>query len=422
MRSQGILERTRLASAAVMTRPACFISSETSVNLSKQNLTNQFDAARQPIMEDDIKLWAKAGHGSGVTISGDSSARLTNLTAQATLKYSMKDYNAAAELYSHATELQARINGELSPGNADLLYVYGRCLYHVAVENSDVLGSKVAGEKPTEDLKEPEKIKPLDEGNVGKAVAKVVKENTKSVQPLEEGGQGSKPYFQFSGDENFGASDEENDGGKPDEEDEDADDEDDFANAYEVLDLARVLLLRKLEETKANNSKSRTTSDSPQLQQIRERLADIYDLQAEISLEGERFGNAVTDLKSALDLKMSLFPQHSSIIAEAYYKLSLALEFSSVTQQRDENGNIEEGKHSNIDYAMREDAAKKMEAAIASCRLRIQKEESKLQDTMPVEEDRSSLKVSRHEIDDVKEMVMDMEQRVSHIVLSYVHI
>ena len=74
-------------------------------------------------------------------------AQFDDLKAQATLKYSVKDYDAAAELYSQATELQAELNGEMSAKNADLLYAYGRCLYHVAVKNSDVLGSKVAGER-----------------------------------------------------------------------------------------------------------------------------------------------------------------------------------------------------------------------------------------------------------------------------------
>ena len=51
-----------------------------------------------------------------------------------------------------ATELQAKLNGEMSAQNADLLYAYGRCLYHCAVKNSDVLGSKVAGEKQEDGL------------------------------------------------------------------------------------------------------------------------------------------------------------------------------------------------------------------------------------------------------------------------------
>lgn len=88
--------------------------------------------------------------GTSVTANGGGTtqlAQLDDLKARATLKYSIKDYDAAAELYSEATELQAELNGEMSSLNADLLYKYGRCLFHVAVKNSDVLGLKVAGEK-----------------------------------------------------------------------------------------------------------------------------------------------------------------------------------------------------------------------------------------------------------------------------------
>ena len=87
---------------------------------------------------------------TSVTANGGGTtqlAQLDDLKARATLKYSIKDYDAAAELFSEATELQAELNGEMSSLNADLLYKYGRCLFHVAVKNSDVLELKVAGEK-----------------------------------------------------------------------------------------------------------------------------------------------------------------------------------------------------------------------------------------------------------------------------------
>lgn len=80
----------------------------------------------------------------------DTSARLAqldHLRAQGTLKYNVKDYDAAADFFSQATELQAEVNGEMASQNADLLYDYGRCLFHVAVANNDILGSRVAGEK-----------------------------------------------------------------------------------------------------------------------------------------------------------------------------------------------------------------------------------------------------------------------------------
>ena len=367
---------------------------------------------------------------TGVGLNGDGRTQLRNLTAQATLKYSVKDYNAAAELYSQATELQADINGEMSPENADLLYAYGRCLYHVAVKNSDVLGSKVAVEKCEEGHKQRGSGKLVEEQTIGEAdgqqqriaeevVTKVVEEKDGPIRPTEEANRGSKPYFQFTGDENFDTSDEEEEeeeekGAEADAEDaEDADAEDDFVNAYEVLDLARVLLLKKLEEIENNSGKGKERGESQQVQRLKERLADTYDLQAEISLEGERFNNAVVDLRSALELKKGLFPQESSLVAEAHFKLSLALEFSSVTQQRNEKGEADSGIDAHVDEAMREEAALEMEEAIASCRLRIEKEEATLLNSPKANGDSGKLKITKGDVADVKGMVKEMEQRVS---------
>ncbi|KAI9878724.1 MAG: hypothetical protein M1830_010684 [Pleopsidium flavum] len=366
-----------------------------------------------PDAEDD-------GYSKGV-----SQARLVDLTAQATLKYSIKDYSAAAELYSEATELQAELNGEMSSKNADLLYAYGRCLYHVAVSNSDVLGSKVAGEQQGNGAKKSKSKTTNGESSAGGAsdaqdriaeeVVTQVVEDEDCVKDEKAGGESAndKPFFQFTGDENFDDSGNDEDG-----EDEDAngaeveDEEDDFVNAYEVLDLARILLLRRLGETQVTDGKGKATEESEDVKQIKERLADTHDLQAEISLEGERFPNAVEDLKASLALKQDLFPKDSSLIAEAHYKLSLALEFSSVTQQKGEDGEADVGKEAHVDEAMREEAAQEMEAAIESCRLRIQKEEANLTSGVASTANSGNSKVTKESIDDVKDMVADMEQRL----------
>lgn len=354
--------------------------------------------------------------------------RLQDLLAQATLKYSVKDYSAAAELYSQATELQADLNGEMSPQNADLLYQYGRCLYHVAVSNSDVLGSKVAGEKQREEKSKSSKSQKqngrgsahgLTGGNeriAEEANTKVVEEQDGVQEPMENITVDEKPCFQFTGDENWDDSDEEADGAEGGEENADEEEEDDdFVTAYEVLDLARVLLGKKIEEVQGSEGKGTATAASEDMKQLKERLADTYDLQAEISLEGERFPTAVVDLRAALSLKRELFPQESSLIAEGHYKLSLALEFSSVTQQNGEDGKGEGGNVSHVDEAMREEAAKEMEAAIASCTLRIQQEELRLASDPTCHMAAGKHKVTMESIDDVKEMVKDMEQRVSHV-------
>ena len=336
--------------------------------------------------------------------------QLEELVAQATAKYAVKDYRSAAELYSRATELQAEINGEMAPANADLLYAYGRCLYHVAVLNSEVLGSKLAGEAkdapskkssssnaPAPATRTAEK-KEAESAKTEELVEAVVEEKQMEATSGEVTAE-SKPFFVFTGDEGYDESDDED----ADEDGEgagaDDDDDDDFSNAFEVLDLARVLLQKQLEEKKDDQTAARP---------IEERLADTYDLQAEISLEGEQFANAATDLRSGLTMKTALYPFESSLIAEAHYKLSLALEFAAVTHQKDASGEIDASKPATVDQSMRDEAAQHMEQAIASCRQRIQTEEAKL---APAGTSAKG-KVTRQSIDEVKEMVADMEQRV----------
>lgn len=245
-------------------------------------------------------------------------------------------------------------------------------------------------------------------------ITKVVEEKDGPIDAAKDAKGQSKPYFQFTGDENFDDSgdeddwvDEDNEGAGADEEEE----EDDFANAYEALDLARVLMLKRIEAEHDKEGKGKGTEDSPTIKRLKQTLADTYDLQADISLEGERFPNAVTDLREVLALKNDLVPFEDSQIAEAHYKLSLALEFSSVTQQTDDNGAMD-GGNAQVDEAMREEAAKEMELAIASCNSRIAKEEADLSAHSVAADAGDKGKVTQADIDNVKDMVKDMEQRV----------
>jgi HAT1-interacting factor 1 len=340
----------------------------------------------------------------------DKRVQLDDLIARAAAKDATKDHNSASELYSQATELQAELNGELSPENADLLYAYGKSLYNVAVSKSDVLGSKVAGE-PAQSAPSasatPAGSAGTGENLVKDAISNAMTKNAPSGK--EESTQSeaapSKPFFQFTGDENFVDSDsDDEENGEAGEEEE----EDDFANAFEVLDLARILYLKKLDAAEENNNAKGKSAELPaDLKHIKERLADTYDLQAEISLEAERFSDAVTDLRTALDLRHSLFPFEDPSVAECHFKLSLALEFASVPQQGDDDGE----KEKTVDEEMRKEAATQMERAIESCKIRMAQEEKKLEVDKDMDEDKVT--ATKRKIANVKEIVADMEQRVS---------
>jgi HAT1-interacting factor 1 len=174
--------------------------------------------------------------------------------------------------------------------------------------------------------------------------------------------------------------------------------------------------LRKLDGIESSSGDIGRASDiSSAVGPIKERLADIHDLQAEISLEGERFSDAVSDLKAALALKETLLPLEDPSIAECHYKLSLALEFSSITRQSDGENSTHNGQITSADSAMRKDAIKHMEIAIKSCKLRMSQEQQKLDNGEITIEDKVT--AAKRKIANVKDIVADMEQRVGQIFL-----
>ena len=348
--------------------------------------------------------------------------KFEQLKASATQQYSLKNYGAAADFYSEAAEVQDEIHGEMSPENADVLYQYGRCLYHLAVSNSDVLGGKVASTNAEEPKRKKRKLASAESsasgansgeashGLVGDAMmageqkrdgltAETLVESSNNAKE-EDSAAPAKPFFQITGDENWTDSEDE------DEADAQAEEEkDDFATAFEILDVARVLLSRKLEVVQEQSVKG--SSEPPEARQLKERLADTLDLQAEISLENERYHDAIKDTRDALVLKLELYPTESGLVAEAHFKLSIALEFASVTSTADGVDKNAEAKTAQVDEALRKEAAEEMEKAIASCNLRVAKEEASLP-TLTSEK----VEQLKKSCADVREMVADMEQRL----------
>ncbi|KAM0808658.1 putative Tetratricopeptide SHNi-TPR domain-containing protein [Seiridium cardinale] len=349
---------------------------------------------------------------------------LADLTAKATALYAQKKYDEASEVYARAAEMQAEFNGEMSPENADILFLYGRSLFKIGQSKSDVLGGAPAGEKKkpkangatktkkaaaetSEVHASDEIVKSEAEEIAEEKVAILAKNATESG--LEDGGNLSdvkKPLFQFTGDENFEDSDEEDDDQGEGEEEDEEEEEDDLAVAFEVLDLSRVLFEKALEQTNESEGKEQESAqtDSPATRHINERLADTHDLLAEISLENEKYPLAINDARASLKYKAELYPEESEVRAEAHFKLSLALEFASVTT--DEENKDDAPK--TVDQGLRDEAAAELEKAIASTKLKLQNEEVNLATVHAPEENEDS----RKKIAEVRDIIADMEQRL----------
>ncbi|APA11732.1 hypothetical protein sscle_08g065020 [Sclerotinia sclerotiorum 1980 UF-70] len=355
---------------------------------------------------------------------------LAEYCAKGTAEYAQKRYEDAVDHYAQASELQAEINGEMAPENAEILFLYGRALFKVAQQQSDVLGGRAGGEKQKPKKKnggkkvdtieeEDETVKleveKKDETVKTKAEEKADEVAEEAVAIIANGGatkkedsastDPKKPLFTFTGDENFEDSDEEEEADGEDDEEED----DPLNLAFDILDLARVLFEKRLQADEGEG-KGKGTGDTAMTTHIKERLADTRDLLGEISLENERFPAAVSDFRESLALKESLFPEEDEQIAEAHYKLSLALEFASITHTETDEKKPNAGAE-NVDEEMRAEAVKELELAIKSTKLKLHNQEVELAETAVAEDN----DVTRHRIADVKSIVADMELRLKEL-------
>ncbi|KAF9916747.1 hypothetical protein BX616_002925, partial [Lobosporangium transversale] len=113
------------------------------------------------------------------------------------------------------------------------------------------------------------------------------------------------PRFVFEGDDDE-EEEEEEEGG----ENEGEEGQDDFAVAWDVLDLARVLYHRQGTE------------------EALLKLGDVHISLGDVSLESENFDQAVADFREAILIKEARLEPDDRQLAEAHYKLALALEYS----------------------------------------------------------------------------------------------
>ncbi|QYS94259.1 Histone H1-binding protein [Trichoderma simmonsii] len=339
---------------------------------------------------------------------------LADLSAKGTALYAHKKYEAAADIFSRASILQAEINGELAPENAEILFHYGRSLFKVGQSKSDVLGGSApapAEKKTKSSGGASKKATKADEGE-GAQEGGAEQGKDKKNEEKDDVPEGKKLFFQFTGDENFDESDE--DEGQ-EEGDQDEEEDDDLATAFEILELARVCYQKQLDQLREEEAQGEDESkgkgkevakeDSSAVRHIKERLAETHDSLAEISLENERYPNAIEDGRTSLNYKVELYPEESEIVAEAHYKLSLALEFASLTVADDEGKNT---KREEIDQGLRDEAVTEMELAIKSFKLKMQAIEVEIASSASPEDN----ELSRKAVEEMKDVISELEQRL----------
>ncbi|KAF5355347.1 hypothetical protein D9758_006097 [Tetrapyrgos nigripes] len=218
---------------------------------------------------------------------------------QAKRAFALNKYEQAVEHYATALELATQKFAEDSPEIADLYFAYGKALLENAISQNSVLG------KEKEKQEEPEE-EPKASGSGNAPVLSF----SGDAEDLEEEDPAVDLFAQAAKEEAEMDAEQ-----SEEEEDEDAEPEDDFNAAWEVLDLARAIYDKQVQ---AGSADENTTL----------KLADIYITLGDVSLETEKFDQAITDYEAGLDLKKKFLPLSSRQIAEAHYKLSIVLDMT----------------------------------------------------------------------------------------------
>ncbi|CAO3567836.1 unnamed protein product [Mortierella alpina] len=207
-----------------------------------------------------------------------------------TKAFALQDYELAVEKFGLASEMLGQVYGETNPKCANTLFMYGKALLEHAIQQSSVLGG-VTEKKSKDEL----------EAVVAAAAGGSSTSASSSAAP-------NNPRFVFEGDEDEDEEEEGDEEGGAAEGGEE--DQDDFAVAWDVLDLARVLYHRMGTE------------------EALLKLGDVHIALGDVSLESENFEQAVADFREAITVKEARLEPDDRQLAEAHYKLALALEYS----------------------------------------------------------------------------------------------
>ncbi|KAI0349537.1 hypothetical protein OH77DRAFT_1414852, partial [Trametes cingulata] len=209
--------------------------------------------------------------------------------------FALKKYEQSVEHYASALEIATKKFGEKALETADLYFAYGKALLENAIAQSSVLGKQ-----------EPDDALEDDGAYAAKSGAFLsFSGDADDEQPGEDVAVDLFAEARKAADEADAAEEE--------QEEDDGEPEDDFNAAWEVLDLARAIYEKQQDES----------------DEVKLKLADTFIALGDVSLETEKFEQAITDYTAGLGLKTELLPLSSRQIAEAHYKLSIVLDLTS---------------------------------------------------------------------------------------------
>ncbi|BGP17534.1 hypothetical protein JCM10213_004076 [Rhodosporidiobolus nylandii] len=225
----------------------------------------------------------------------------------------LKKWSDACDELAQAVEASTEKYGDLAPENVEALVLYGKALLNSAIAQSAVLG----GGAPTGEV---------PEAGPSGASSSNAAAGSSTASP-------SNAAFHFGGDAEDEEEEEEGGEGEEEEGAPGADREDDLESAFQVLDLARTIVSKTVEEVETalaedeKEPKGKKEDLSEERRKRKERLADVHRLLGDVATESEQFDSAVTEYTSALASLSSILPPYDRALSELHMLIALALDF-----------------------------------------------------------------------------------------------
>ncbi|XP_074642977.1 protein HGV2-like isoform X3 [Tubulanus polymorphus] len=210
-----------------------------------------------------------------------------------------------------ASRLLGECYGEIAEECAEAYFFYGKALLELVRMEPGVIGNALKG-VPEDDETEEEDVTESDEPPKVPKVKNIDADTVAEAEGKEEDKPENEDEKSQNGDDDK-SQDEEGDEEMDAEEDEDKDkEEDDVSNvqvAWEMLDLARVIYLKKDDKEHAL------------------KAAQAHLKLGELSIETENCERAIEDLKECLRIQEKYLEPNDRLLAETNYQLGLAMCF-----------------------------------------------------------------------------------------------
>jgi len=325
-----------------------------------------------------------AGPSSGETKSMEAVNLAMQHFAAGKRDLLISDPNAAVASLAIACELLGTHYGEMASECGESYYYYGRALLELARLEAGVIENLDGDNESEENSAEEEEAQ---------QESPETPEEGGSVEGEEGSVEGEKEKEE---NETIGSEDKEvnavqDQGDVKEVEKEEEEDPSNLQLAWEMLELAKTILVKQAESIKIVNAEdNKDAEEKAKLKEdVENRVSDTFQTLGELSIENENYPQAIEDLETCLQRRQQMMPEDTRCIAETHYQLGVAQGF-------------------NLQF---DEAVTSLEGAINVLQIRIDKLKTKTESIDPSKA-RDAFYTRENEIKEIESLIPEIREKI----------